>query len=83
MSISITPLHPFFGAEIGNVDISKPISPAEFAAIHEAMGRYGVVVFRETRLDDESQVAFSRLFGELELAPRLFKKQGIERRFQL
>jgi alpha-ketoglutarate-dependent 2,4-dichlorophenoxyacetate dioxygenase len=36
------------------------------AAIEAAMHRYAVLVFRDQRLTDEQQLAFSRCFGELE-----------------
>src|SRR5262249_36300544 len=38
------------------------------------MDRYGVCIYRNTGLDDARHIAFSRLLGKLELAPRLFGK---------
>ena len=38
------------------------------AAIEKGMDKFGVLVFRGQRLSDETQMAFSRNFGELELA---------------
>ena len=60
---------PRFGAELSGVDISKPLSDADSKAILDAMAQWGVCVFRNTGLDDESHIAFSRIFGHIELAP--------------
>ena len=70
MTISIKPIKPNFGAEISGVDISKPLDEAAKQALIDAQNKYGVTVYRNTGLDDESHVEFSRIFGHLELAPR-------------
>lgn len=74
MALTVKPLHPLFAAELGGVDFSKPVDPATFSEILAAMDRYAVCVFRRTPLTDESHIAFSRLFGELELAPTFGKR---------
>ncbi|MBI3517057.1 MAG: TauD/TfdA family dioxygenase [Proteobacteria bacterium] len=66
MAISITPLHPLFGAEIGRVDVGAPLDDATFAAIRAALDDYSLLVFHDQSLDDDRQVAFSRRFGPLE-----------------
>jgi alpha-ketoglutarate-dependent 2,4-dichlorophenoxyacetate dioxygenase len=70
MPLKAAPLHPLFAAEISGVDFSKPVDSSTFREIVAAMDRYAVCVFRATGLTDESHIAFSRLFGKLELAPR-------------
>ncbi len=69
MAITVTPLSARFGAEISGVDISQPLDPATQAAIRAAQDTWGVTVWRDTGLDDASHVAFSRIFGHVELAP--------------
>jgi alpha-ketoglutarate-dependent 2,4-dichlorophenoxyacetate dioxygenase len=69
MSIVVTPLHPVFAAEIGGVELARPLPDEEFARIEAALNRYAVLVFRDQALDDAQQVAFSRRFGPLELTP--------------
>ncbi|KAL4893145.1 hypothetical protein BDV59DRAFT_202122 [Aspergillus ambiguus] len=64
--ISIKPLHPTFAAEISGVDFSSPLSDETFKEIHQAVTKYGVVVFRRTGLTDEGHITFSRRFGELD-----------------
>ena len=71
MALTIKPMHPTFGAEISGVDVAKPLDPRVQAEVVAAMDRYGVCVYRNTGLTDEGHVAFSRIFGELMLAPRM------------
>jgi alpha-ketoglutarate-dependent 2,4-dichlorophenoxyacetate dioxygenase len=47
--------------------------------IIDAQNKYGVTVYRDTHLNDETHVAFSRIFGHLELAPRI---TGRKHRFE-
>lgn len=71
MSLSIQPILPRFGAEMAGVDITRPLDEATRRAIIDAQNTYGVTVWRQTGLNDASHIAFSRLFGHLELAPEL------------
>jgi alpha-ketoglutarate-dependent 2,4-dichlorophenoxyacetate dioxygenase len=66
MPVSIRPLHPVFAGEVAGVDCRKPLSRDEVAAVEAGMDRYAVLVFRDQRLSDEQQLAFTRHFGELE-----------------
>ena len=66
MALSITGLHPVFAGEVTGVDLTRPISRQEAAAIEAGMDRYGVLVFRGQDISDEQQIAFTRNFGELE-----------------
>src|SRR5262249_31474458 len=59
MAISIKPLHPLFGAEIGQVDIGRPLDDAMFAEIRAAFEEYSLLLFRDQELDDNKQVQFS------------------------
>ncbi|HTW73839.1 MAG TPA: TauD/TfdA family dioxygenase [Steroidobacteraceae bacterium] len=71
MGLTIKPILPKFGAELSGVQISRPLDAATRAAIIHAQNTYGVTVWRDTGLTDETHIAFSRLFGHVELAPRL------------
>lgn len=72
MTISIEPVdpvsRPFFAGEVAGIDITQPLSPADVAAIADGMDTFGVLVFHDQHFTDETQIAFSRNFGELELA---------------
>jgi alpha-ketoglutarate-dependent 2,4-dichlorophenoxyacetate dioxygenase len=65
--LTIAPLHQLFAAEIGGVDVGRPLDAATVGALNEAIDRYAVLVFHGQELDDERQMAFARQFGELEL----------------
>jgi alpha-ketoglutarate-dependent 2,4-dichlorophenoxyacetate dioxygenase len=65
--LTIAPLHKLFVAEIGGVDVGRPLDAATVGALNEAIDRYAVLVFHGQELDDERQMAFARQFGELEL----------------
>lgn len=69
MAITVTPLSERFGAEISGVDIARPLDEATKAEIRAAQDQWGVTFWRDTGLDDASHVAFSRLFGLVELSP--------------
>ena len=69
MSISVKQLHPFLGAEVRGADLSKPLPPGVFAEIEAAFNRHAVLVFPGQPLTDDQQMAFSRLFGPLEVNP--------------
>jgi alpha-ketoglutarate-dependent 2,4-dichlorophenoxyacetate dioxygenase len=69
MAIDLAPLHPTLGAEVRGVDLTRPVMPEVFAEIDAAFNRYGILVFPEQPVTDEQQLAFSRLFGPLEVNP--------------
>ena len=80
MAIDIHPLHPVFVGEVSGADLSQSLTPANVAAIEAGMDRYGVLVFHGQDITDEQQVAFSRNFGEIELAVGGNVTQAEERR---
>jgi alpha-ketoglutarate-dependent 2,4-dichlorophenoxyacetate dioxygenase len=68
MAMHIRQLHPLFVAEVTGLDLRDTPDPEIVRDIVEALERYAVLVFREQTLDDEQQIAFSRLLGPLEEA---------------
>jgi alpha-ketoglutarate-dependent 2,4-dichlorophenoxyacetate dioxygenase len=72
MTLSIKPLdpvsRPFFGGEVSGIDITKKLTLEQAAAISAGMDQYCVLVFHDQHFTDESQLAFSRNFGDLEEA---------------
>jgi len=64
--ITVRRLHPLFVGEVTGIDLKAPISREDFRVIWEAFNEHQVLVFRDQHFDDESQIAFSRRFGELE-----------------
>jgi alpha-ketoglutarate-dependent 2,4-dichlorophenoxyacetate dioxygenase len=66
MSLRVDPIRPAFVAEIGGIDISRPVTPQTMAALWEASDAHAVLVFRGQNLTDDQQIAFARNFGEPE-----------------
>ena len=66
MALTIKPIQPTFAGEVSGVDLTKPLSHEEAAAIDEGMNRFGVLAFHGQNITDEQQIAFSRNFGEIE-----------------
>jgi len=69
MTLTIKPIradNPAFAAEVSGLDLRRPLTPAEAAAIHAGMDRYAVLVFHGQDITDEQQLAFSRALGPLE-----------------
>jgi alpha-ketoglutarate-dependent 2,4-dichlorophenoxyacetate dioxygenase len=67
MTITVTRLTPHFAARVEGVDITRPVDDATWAQVRAAFEEHSVLVFPESPLDDEAQVAFSRRFGALEV----------------
>src|ERR1700689_3306418 len=66
MPVSVRKLHTLFVGEISGVDLTSPVPREDIAAIEAAIAEHAVLVFRDQRITDEQQLAFSRSFGELE-----------------
>jgi len=69
MAIEVSALHPTLGAQVRGVDLTRLMPPKVFAEVEAAFARYAVLVFPEQPVTDEQQLAFSRLFGPLEVNP--------------
>jgi alpha-ketoglutarate-dependent 2,4-dichlorophenoxyacetate dioxygenase len=66
MAITISAVTPGFVAEIGDVDLSQPLSPAEVNEIKQAFWDYGVLIFPGQELSDQQHLAFAKHIGPLE-----------------
>ena len=56
---------PVLGAEIIGLDLSKPLSNAEFDAVHDAFVTHSVLIFRNQDLSAQNMIDFSSRFGPL------------------
>ena len=63
---NVEPLHPDFGARVTGIDLREPISADSVADIQRAIDEYSFLCFPEQALDDDLQLAFTRLLGEPE-----------------
>ena len=59
---------PCFAGLVSGLELTRRLSDAEVAAVHAGMDRFGLLVFRDQRLDDDQQIAVSRQLGPLEQA---------------
>ncbi|HEY9301074.1 MAG TPA: TauD/TfdA family dioxygenase [Phormidium sp.] len=67
-ALDIRPIGGRLGAEIRGVDLRDRLSDRIIANIRQALLQYKVIFFRNQSLDDRSQVAFARRFGDITAA---------------
>jgi len=63
MTITVSPFSERFVAEVGDVDLSRPLSTGDEAEIRAAFAHYAVLVFPGQSIDQEQHLAFTGLFG--------------------
>jgi alpha-ketoglutarate-dependent 2,4-dichlorophenoxyacetate dioxygenase len=66
MTITVYPVTDGFACEIGDVDLSQPLSKEDDEAIKAAFWKYAVLVFPQQDLSLDQHVAFSERFGPME-----------------
>ena len=66
MTIRVFPVSSTFAAEIGDVDLTQPLSDADWHDIEAAFYRYAVLVFPTQSLTPDQHVTFAERFGPLE-----------------
>lgn len=74
--VTVQPITPDFAAEVGDVDLGKPLSPDDLTAVREAFTKFAVLVFPDQGFDDDSQLAFARHFGPLETTVFKLRKEN-------
>jgi taurine dioxygenase len=73
---AVAPLTPTIGAEIGGVDLSRPLHIATRAELRQALLDWKVLFFRDQAITTEQHLAFARCFGDLEVHPFSPHKPG-------
>jgi taurine dioxygenase len=61
----VKPLSPVCGAEIGGIDLTRPLAEHQVRAIKDAWNRHIVLVFRGQKLSQDDQLRFAAYFGDL------------------
>ena len=64
-TLRIEPLSGALGAEISGLDLSRPISDADEAALRDAFRDYRLLLVRQPGLTPDDQARFARIFGEI------------------
>lgn len=64
--ITITKMTGNIGAEIGGIDLGKPLSTQQEDAIYDALIDHCVIFFRDQDLSPAAHLAFAQSFGEID-----------------
>jgi taurine dioxygenase len=65
----VKPLSDVLGAEISDLDLSKPLDKGTIEELQKLFGKHQVLVFRDQKLDPHEQIEACRQFGEIEPHP--------------
>jgi taurine dioxygenase len=68
-AFTVTPLAPGFVAEIGGLDLARPLAPETYATLRGSLLRYKLLLFRGQSLTPRQQRDFAAGFGELHTHP--------------
>jgi alpha-ketoglutarate-dependent 2,4-dichlorophenoxyacetate dioxygenase len=66
MTISIFPATSSFAAELGDLDLRRPLNGQDLEAVRDAFATYAVLVFPAQDLSAEQHLTFARNFGPIE-----------------
>jgi taurine dioxygenase len=64
-TITATPASPHIGAEIGAIDLTRPLGNKQVEELHDAFARYQVLFFRDQKISFEDQIRVAGYFGQL------------------
>ena len=76
MAISVYPVTEDFAAEIGDLDLARPLDAADLGAVKAAFATYAVLIFPDQQLTQEQHLAFAALFGPLEMTIAVHRKDA-------
>jgi alpha-ketoglutarate-dependent 2,4-dichlorophenoxyacetate dioxygenase len=68
MAITIRQVGPCFAGEVEGIDLAKPLTAEQVAAIHAGMDRYAVLVFHGRPVTPDQHMAFTLALGPIENA---------------
>lgn len=75
-TLTLHRISPHVGAEVRDIDITRPLTNRQVEELHRALGEFGVLFFRGQRFDHDSQKSFGRYFGELDIHPNTPGPEG-------
>ena len=75
-TITVAPSTPRIGAEIGGIDLTRPLGNRQVDELHQALLDHQVLFFRDQELDVDSHKRLGRYFGELHIHPNTPGPEG-------
>ncbi len=75
-SLTVQPVSGALGAEVGGVDLARPLDDETLGEIRGALLDHAVVFFRDQELTPEALIEFARRFGELDVHPIVESMEG-------
>jgi alpha-ketoglutarate-dependent 2,4-dichlorophenoxyacetate dioxygenase len=76
MSLAVFPITASFAAEIGDIDLSRPIAASDLETINKAFAKYAVLIFPDQRLSQGQHLEFANHFGPLETTIGVYRKDA-------
>ncbi|WP_414147995.1 taurine dioxygenase [Erwinia sp. BNK-24-b] len=76
--LKITALGPYIGAQVADVDLSRPLSDAQFEQLYHALIRHQVLFLRNQPVTPAQQRALAARFGDLHIHPVYPHAPGVE-----
>ena len=68
-TLAIDKLTPIIGAEVGGIDLARPLGNHQLDELHRALAENSVIFFRDQHLSEDQHLDFGRLFGDLHIHP--------------
>lgn len=76
-AITVDKLTPIIGAEIGGVDLARPLDDRVMEEVRRALAENLVIFFRDQQLTPQQHMAFGEGFGELHIHPAAPHEPGL------
>ncbi|MBD9646229.1 MULTISPECIES: taurine dioxygenase [Pantoea] len=76
--LNFTALGPNIGAQVSDVDLSRPLSDAQFEQLYHGLLRHQVLFLRNQVITPEQQRALAIRFGDLHIHPVYPHAEGVE-----
>lgn len=75
-TLKVEKIHPYAGALICGVDLTRPVDAETAAAIDRALGEHVVIVFRDQDLSEADQLRAAGMFGKVAIRRRPLSGDG-------
>ena len=76
-AVTVSPLAIHIGAEIGGVDITRPLPPEQVRDIRAALLKWKVIFFRGQPMNHQQHIDFARQFGETTAGHVVYGSDGL------